>query len=462
MADKNIVVSPELVEDDGEIENENVPNHHLESNKGVERDSQFFNPLQQALCHVESNNQAECDSNFFHSSHTAIYHSNWKSNYNPSLQDTHNGLNLNTNTDAHTQPQQQGDLEGEGVQPQGGMVGVQQQRTAHDHPNLNETQRGEGLNVLRREVFNNVELKSVLPFPQNSGVTDYATFYRRVMGNLENLTNRVVEEARPNDIVQLEFIGDRARKHASFTFQNDGGEVMNAFQNVLDLLVQSNAEIMNDDEIQVVVQVIHNPRGGVRRKAETLLEHELYKKKARYLYKPNNVNNHLCFAISLAHLIHPEFTDSQAVLEAKQIQRKAGLDDQTPVTFSHIHAFEKVVRRKIVILYREEDQRPFSLFETDSPKSDNPLYLYLSQNHYNGIINIKGFLSKPHVCHYCYRGYIKANRHKCDGHCVVCTIPDCVKIMTKSVFCQDCNMWARTPTLCRGVKFSVLKTVILG
>ncbi|XP_061764740.1 uncharacterized protein LOC133557872 isoform X1 [Nerophis ophidion] len=398
--------------------------------------------------HLDPNNQIE-----------------WEPNNDPSLQDDINVLNSNTNTQASTQHHE---VLG-GATPSGEcldfseVVGVMQnQPSTADQSISNETQRGDGVNVLRRETFNNIQLSSVLTFPQNNDVTDYATFYRGVLGSLKKLTQMVTKEARPGDIIQLELSGESANQHTSFTFRNDAGAVMNAFQDVLDLLVQSNVEILNDEEIQVMVQVIHNPRGGVRRKIETLLEHEIHRKKARYLYNPLNSNNQLCFAISLASLLHPEFTDSQAVAEAEKIQRKAGLDEQTSVTFSHIREFEKVVRRKIVIMFREEGQRPLSRFETDYPKSENPLYLYLSQNHYSGIINIKGFLSKPHVCHYCYQGYDKPDRHKCDGYCLVCTQNGCVKIEGKTVLCRDCNMWCRSPAclLRHRVKHRVMEKLV--
>lgn len=68
----------------------------------------------------------------------------------------------------------------------------------------------------------------------------------------------------------------------------------------------------------------------------------------------HNPKTHLCFAISLAHLLHPHFHDLQAETFGREIQQKQGLSNQTPVSFNGINTFEMVVGCKI---YRNEDNR---------------------------------------------------------------------------------------------------------
>lgn len=48
---------------------------------------------------------------------------------------------------------------------------------------------------------------------------------------------------------------------------------------------------------------------------------------------------------------------------------------------SHIHKFEKMTARKIVVFYRGEGNCPLSQFETSSPKSGNSLFYVYRHAH---------------------------------------------------------------------------------
>lgn len=115
--------------------------------------------------------------------------------------------------------------------------------------------------------------------------------------------------------------------------------------------MQSNREIMTNPSLELVVQLVQNPRGGAKRKLEKNLDVEIFakNKKSHHLYLIGDRWDQLCFAISVTHLLHPTFTDSQAAQYRKELQRRAGLNDQTPVTFSDVHKFENIVKRKIVV-----------------------------------------------------------------------------------------------------------------
>ena len=131
-----------------------------------------------------------------------------------------------------------------------------------------------------------------------------------------------------------------------------------------------------------------------------------------------NKTDNLCFAVNLTHLIHPHFTDNQALERGKELQRLAGLSDQTE--------FEQILNRKIVVYYRQSENRTLSLLETEFPNTSHPLYLFLFQNHYYGVKNLKALLGVRHVCHHCRRAYKSREKHACPNHCNLCLEPDCV------------------------------------
>ncbi|KAF7644047.1 hypothetical protein LDENG_00228980 [Lucifuga dentata] len=264
---------------------------------------------------------------------------------------------------------------------------------------------------------------------------------------LRDLADAIRAEARCNDVVQLELIGENIQNHVSITINDeDDDAILPAFEGLLELLVQSNADIALDARLELIIEVVCNPRGGVKRRLEKTLDCELIRKKKRHLYVINNKDDRLCFAISLAHLIDPEPTDNQTLERGREWQHLAGLNDQTPVTFSDVCKFETILNHKIVVFYRSPNHLPLSQFETDFSDRSDPLFLLLFQNHYYGIKNLEGFLGVSFVCHYCYRGYEQPYAHICKGYCSVCSDPICTQQELTPVVCVDCNRTYRTPT----------------
>lgn len=136
--------------------------------------------------------------------------------------------------------------------------------------------------------------------------------------------------------------------------------------------------------------MVQNPRGEIKRKLGKTLDSEILSKKRRHLYVFKNRNDQLCFAINLAHVADPDLTDGESERWGRELQRRAGLDHQAPVTFTDIRKFEEILGRKIVVFYRTAGQ-PVSYrtnlchFETDFSDGSNPLFLFLLHNHYYGI-----------------------------------------------------------------------------
>lgn len=264
---------------------------------------------------------------------------------------------------------------------------------------------------------------------------NYASYYCCVMTRIDSVLSRATSEAR--HCIQI-------TENDSIVYDDDDEKVMAAFQKVLEKLLQSNTAVMDCDGIDIVLQIVRNNRGGVQRKLEMMLDAEVLKKQAGFLYVPQNSDNQLCLAISLISLLDPLLSEDQILHSAWRLHHAVGLNDQTPVSFDHISKCEEALNRKIVVFFRNEKDHPISPFETNSPKSKHPLYLYLSNNYYSGIRNVTGFLGKLYICHYCYHGDLRPERHSCPGHSVVCNYPDCVAAEGNTVLCSGCNKWYRS------------------
>ncbi|KAM9741015.1 uncharacterized protein ACNS7B_012259 isoform 1-T1 [Menidia menidia] len=291
----------------------------------------------------------------------------------------------------------------------------------------------------QRRTFNVTEIRR--PFIVTAHcpghVPDLAVFYTSVMHVLMELADSAREMAARGDVVQLELVGEGFSRHVIVPV---GGEddvsIMHAFTGFLDDLVQSNAELPANN-LELILQVVRNPSGGVKRKVGKTLDCELINKKRRHLYVVNNDENRLCFSISLAHVNNPCLTDREAALQGKQWQLMAGLTAQTPVNFSDVNKFERIVKRKIVVFYRKDGV--LCKFETDFADRSNPLFLLLLGNHYYGIKNLTGFTGAKYTCKHCFMGFDHLERHFCDGFCPICYDPNCHLRPPKSMKCTDCN-----------------------
>ena len=73
----------------------------------------------------------------------------------------------------------------------------------------------------------------------------------------------MVDEARSgvsrNDVVQFEVVSQNVRNHISVSVDDTVENIFPAFENHLDRLVQSNDEIVSDENIELIVRVVRNP-----------------------------------------------------------------------------------------------------------------------------------------------------------------------------------------------------------
>ncbi|CAG5950733.1 unnamed protein product, partial [Menidia menidia] len=205
-------------------------------------------------------------------------------------------------------------------------------------------------------------------------------------------------------VMHLELAGGGFSRHVIVPVDGeDDDSILPAFMDFWDELVQSNAELLANNNLELILQV-----GGI------LLE-------------------------ALAHVNNPCLTDREASVLWRQWQLMEGLTEQTPVNFSDVNKFERIVKRKIVVFYGKGEKNLLCKFETDFPDRSNPLFLFLLGNHYYGIRNLTGCTGAKYTCSYCYIGFDHPERHFCEGYCPICHYPSCHLRLLRSVQCAACN-----------------------
>ncbi|XP_034161428.1 uncharacterized protein LOC117597613 isoform X2 [Pangasianodon hypophthalmus] len=211
----------------------------------------------------------------------------------------------------------EGGVVGEGVELGGGGGGV------GSGADSEETQAGGGggereINVTTHENFNTVKMRRMLTIPPPGDEPDIATFYQNVIGLIRELVDDARAVAGRRDLVQLSVEGENVRVHASVVADGTGENILPVFEDMLDRLVQSNTWVAANKRVDLIVQVVRNPRGGGKRKLEKTLDCEIIRKKRRHLYVTEDRGDQLCFAISLAHVCNGSFTDRQCERQARE------------------------------------------------------------------------------------------------------------------------------------------------
>ena len=127
--------------------------------------------------------------------------------------------------------------------------------------------------TVSRERVNNLELRRVFTVPPPRNIPNLAQFYDDVMLILRDMADTVRAQVRRHDVIQLELIGENVQNHVVVAVEDESGDaILPAFEGLLEQLVQSNADIASDARLKLVVQVVHDPRGGVKRKLEKTLD----------------------------------------------------------------------------------------------------------------------------------------------------------------------------------------------
>ncbi|XP_057711360.1 uncharacterized protein LOC130928654 [Corythoichthys intestinalis] len=302
-----------------------------------------------------------------------------------------------------------------------------------------DTQIG-GASETVRPKFNNIELRQILTPSRVADSPDFVSFYNDIMENVQRQTDHVVAITQPGDIIQIEVVGDNVQQHVVLNATDDPEIILHGFHNVIDRLVQSNYQILCNTELEMVVNIVKDQRGGVRRKLTHMLDCEIVRKKRRYLYDPHPQNNQLCLAMALAYMLDKSLPTNALIQKARELHTAIGLSEQTAAGFADIHKFEQHLNRKIVVLYRPDDSdMPMKHFETDFVKNPNTLVLTLIQNHFYGVKSPAQFLGHAYFCYFCYKGHANANFHRCAFYCHLCKDPECRQRSVDYTKCTDCN-----------------------
>ncbi|XP_048854772.1 uncharacterized protein LOC125722639 [Brienomyrus brachyistius] len=294
--------------------------------------------------------------------------------------------------------------------------------------------------VLHRRRFNNVQIRRILNIPRPRNEGNFREYYENVIEGFQNIVNEAIPYAVWGAYIQVTLRADFLNDELSQIVRYGVGELTD-LQQLLDRLVQSNQEILNDSNLEVIVDVINIPRGGGgnKRKLQTMLASEIISKKARHMFIINN-NTNACFAINLAHLLHENLADAEAEKLGLELQEKAGFSPDHTVALNDIINFEKIIDCKAVVYYQQPYSNNLQIYQTPTPTDGRRLvYFFLHNQHFYGIKNVKGFLGVGYVCTSCFKGFDSPHSHRCEKFCNVCQTNCKEGESTPMILCERCN-----------------------
>nr|XP_049609570.1 uncharacterized protein LOC125988418 [Syngnathus scovelli]XP_049609571.1 uncharacterized protein LOC125988418 [Syngnathus scovelli] len=246
-----------------------------------------------------------------------------------------------------------------------------------DNSSIITDQQG-GSVVVNRPHFNNVEVRSQLNIPSQANINDFATLYLQIEDKIDDVMQEVDRLAQPGDVIQVELVGGNERAHI-YQQMSDINSIRDSVTDMLEHLAQSNTELLADERLVLIVQIVTPLGGGMRRRLVNSTNKEILRLKKTTLTHTSSQRQQsvLC---SLTNLLNDTLTTKQATQQARLLHESVGLNCQTPVSLGDVHKFEKVLKRRITMMYRKEDCRPLTFFNTQYPKTDEDTLSYTSRD----------------------------------------------------------------------------------
>ncbi|XP_075438335.1 uncharacterized protein LOC142477223 [Ascaphus truei] len=296
-----------------------------------------------------------------------------------------------------------------------------------------------------RQNFNAVEHFEHFQFVNLDRITSFSVALQAVHDSIQCTLNRLLPDIGPHDMVQLRLDGDTLNRALySIKRSKDALSAETFLEHVANML-QSNAEVLGDGTLRLLVIIVKNRVGGVmhRRRINSTPYSRIVNKKRQLLFDLNNDSHNLCLAASLCALLEKRDTADAVLLEkARLIHRTLGIPDDRLVSFSDIPDFEKHLNVTIKVFYHNRGEWQF--FNTSEPCKERVLFIYHEDTHYFGVKKINAFIGANYFCDFCHTPFAHKNNHSCRYFCRSCHRRNCVEVIADMPRCPMCRAFCRS------------------
>ncbi|XP_018110215.1 uncharacterized protein LOC108712518 [Xenopus laevis] len=307
-----------------------------------------------------------------------------------------------------------------------------------------------------RGYFNAVEITECFRFVNLERIESFNAAIGAMHTAVQELLNSILARTGPSDHIQLRLSGEGFRNPIySKRKSNKEFNARSFLRNVANML-QSNADFLSNDLLELLVIIVKNPKGGSkdRRALTSIPASDLIEKKKRWLIDFNYNEGNLCLAASICALTSEGYiTEATLMQKAKEIHDALEIPANRLVSLSDIPAFEKHLQVTIKVLNYKHGKWTF--FYTDNPCKEPIIFLLLHKEHYYGIKNITAFCGYSYFCEYCNTQFHGKGRHSCKYFCKACHRRDCPEVSTEEQRCRNCRI------ICRSIECLELHKALL-
>ena len=139
--------------------------------------------------------------------------------------------------------------------------------------------------------------------------------------------------------------------------------------------------------------------------------------------------------------VHKQVCDSRGrkqLYKAIDLYRQSGVPTNRMSNLHDLTIFEDVLNVRIIVIGFDQMKRVIYPGNSDYAKV---IFLSKREEHFDAIISITGFMSKPYFCLQCVKCFNK--KHSCKVACLICKSSACTE-SENIVMCQNCNMSCRS------------------
>ncbi|XP_051741381.1 uncharacterized protein LOC127507995 [Ctenopharyngodon idella] len=166
-----------------------------------------------------------------------------------------------------------------------------------------------GYRVLPRPRFNSVELQRSMNLREinSTDLAAYHIFFHDTMAEVVSLARHIGGDG---SVINLTLKGPNLKSDVTGVLTPSNNYDVNIFIDQISRILQSDDQLMSDDQIEIQANIAMNRQGGgTRRKLVDLSLNEVIKRKKMSLFCPMNVSNKLCFSICLARFLNSQLPE---------------------------------------------------------------------------------------------------------------------------------------------------------
>ena len=277
--------------------------------------------------------------------------------------------------------------------------------------------------------------------------SDLFTVNNEINDFFQNLVENLTEEAKDDDLISVCIGNKEMTKPIYIPSKKKINFNTKLIFDRIEKFSQSFRDFLFDGELEFEIFITENifGRGFKSNKKSPKSLTELSHNKRSVIKIHNNDNSCGLRALYVSKYFFENSRDenwdrviknrfNMQVNGAKYLAKLAQINMSEPISRESWDRIQKSIENYQI---RIIDARNKKNLIFDGPRQDKRLYIEYNDDHYNSIINIKGYMGKRFYCHYCHIAFDKIIKHKCQNICSKC-FDKCDNSVINKLFCEDC------------------------